>query len=304
MNRAGSRSLHPYDCRERRLARRQAQSAERRSAPVRSQFSVVRHPIAASESAAPCAASQPTPGFSRHAACAPCDRHRNKPAEGPRSRLHCGVPADCTIGRRIRCCGRAARPPVLRHICHVRPFQIDRTLCGQIQQSDHVHQRRFSGAGWSHHGESFTALYIETDIADRRHGKTVSPVRSIHGAQPEKWSCHGPNLIPSNFMPAGRIACPTATSLPSTTSPSLSATCSAPAAPTLTGTRRSAPLEVRTHKPEGSGSWASFVPCGWKRKAASGTFRTSSWCSMTILTRAVMPGSRAPSRLEVARTTV
>ena len=252
MNRAGSRSRRPYGCRERRSAHRQARSAARRSAPVRSQFSVVRHPIAAWESAAPCAASQPTPGFSRHAACVPCDRHRNKPAEGPRSRRHCAAPADCTMEDESYAARTQLRPAVFRHVCHVRPFQINCTFGRQIKQSDHVHQRRFSRAGWSHHGESFAALDIEIDITNRRHGKTVSPVRSIHGAQLEKWSCHDPNLISSNFMPAGRIACPTATSLPSTTSPSLSATCSAPAAPTLTGTRRSAPLVVRTHRPEGS----------------------------------------------------
>ncbi len=44
-----------------------------------------------------------------------------------------------------------------------------------------------------------------------------------------------PNLMPRNSMPAGRIACPTATWLPSTNSPLLSATCSVPAAPTRHG---------------------------------------------------------------------
>ena len=49
----------------------------------------------------------------------------------------------------------------------------------------------------------------------------------------------------------------------------------------------------------------AFGPvAGSDDSAASGTFRTSSCRSITIFTRAVIPGSSAPSRLEVASTTV
>ena len=164
---------------------------------------------------------------------------------------------------------RSSEPLVLRQVCDVRPFQADRPLGRHIEQSDHVHQGRFSGAGRSHDGENFAALYVEADIADRRDGETIRAVSSVHGPEAEKWRDrrHDPNLIPSNSMPAGLIACPITTSLPSTNSPSLRATCSAPAAPTITGTRRSAPLAVRTHY----GVSSPDLRPAWRRVAGSAT---------------------------------
>ncbi|MGH1570681.1 hypothetical protein ACRAWG_08480 [Methylobacterium sp. P31] len=54
----------------------------------------------------------------------------------------------------------------------------------------------------------------------------------------------------------------------------------------------------------GRGWIAGALPSGRKRRAASGTLRTSSSLWIVSFTRAVIPGSSRPSRLSVFSTTV